>query len=288
MSPFTLGLVLASAVIHATWNLWAKQIGGVRGAPLIWSLTAVSALAYAPFALWAMRSGGVRLDAAGLFLIVGSGVLHVIYFALLLRGYRHGDLSLVYPIARGTGPLLAALGAILLLGERATPLSVGGALLIAAGVLILTWRPGSVREGKLSAGVSYGLATGVLIGIYLLWDGWAVKRAALAPLVYYWGGELVRVVLLTPAALANRAGVRELWRGHRARVLGIALLSPLSYLLLLVAFQHGNVSHLAPAREVSIVIGAWLGGQVLGEGDRRRRVVAAVAFAAGVAALALA
>jgi hypothetical protein len=119
---------------------------------------------------------------------------------------------------------------VLWLGERATPLSVSGALLIAAEMLILAWRPGLERGGKRSAGIAYGLATGLLIGIYLMWDGWAVKCAALAPLVYYWGGELVRVALLTPAALANREGVRALWRGHRARVLGIAILSPLSYL----------------------------------------------------------
>lgn len=76
--PITLGLVLASAVIHATWNLWTKQLGPVRGAPLIWILTTVSALAYAPFALVAIAAGGTRWDGTALLLIVGSGALHVI------------------------------------------------------------------------------------------------------------------------------------------------------------------------------------------------------------------
>jgi uncharacterized membrane protein len=89
-------------------------------------------------------------------------------------------------------------------------------------------------------------------------------------------------------ALADRAGVSALWRGPRWRVLGIAALSPLSYILILLALRTGAVSHIAPAREISILIGAYLGGRVLGEGDRRRRLVAAAAFAAGVIALALA
>jgi uncharacterized membrane protein len=115
-----------------------------------------------------------------------------------------------------------------------------------------------------------------------------VKRAGIPPLVFYWAGEVVRVIVLSPAVLGARREMAELWRAQRWRVLGIALLSPLSYILILLALRRGDVGHVAPAREVSILIGAWLGGRVLGEGDRRRRLVAAAAFAAGVVALALA
>jgi drug/metabolite transporter (DMT)-like permease len=281
-------LVLASAVVHATWNLWTKQLGaGVRSAPLLWLLTAISSVAYAPFALGVLAGGGWRPDPGSLALIAGSGAIHVGYFVLLLRGYRAGDLSLVYPLARGTGPLLAVAGAVALLGERPTPLSVTGALLVATGVLVIAGRP--LRSGARSAGpgVFYGLATGAMIAVYTLWDGWSVKRAGIPPLVFYWAGEVVRVAVLTPFVLGARAELAGLWREHRVRLLGIALLSPLSYILILLALRHGDVGHIAPAREVSILLGAWLGGRVLGEGDRRRRLVAAMAFAAGVAALAL-
>ena len=108
------------------------------------------------------------------------------------------------------------------------------------------------------------------------------------PLVFYWGGEVVRVLLLSPVALRAPGDIAALWRSQRWRVLGIALLSPLSYILILLALRLGDVGHIAPAREVSILIGAWLGGRVLGEGDRRRRLIAAVAFAGGVIALAFA
>ena len=293
MSPFVLALVLSSAVVHATWNLWTKQLGpNVRSASLLWLLTAISSVCYAPFVFMLLRASDWRPDPAALVLVVGSGVIHVGYFVLLLRGYRTGDLSVVYPLARGTGPLLATAGAVLLMGEHPNVLSVSGALLIAGGVLVVTTggvsgsTPGAPR--RLAAGIGYGLATGVAIAVYTLWDGWGVKRAGVPPLVFYWGGEVVRVLLLSPVALRAPGDIATLWRARRWRVLGIALLSPLSYILILLALRHGDIGHIAPAREISILIGAWLGGRVLGEGDRRRRLVAAAAFAGGVIALAFA
>lgn len=289
MTLATLALVLASALVHATWNLWAKQIGpSARSGTLMWLLVAISAVAYAPFALVLAARTGWRPDAAALVLVVGSGLIHVVYFLLLLRGYRVGDLSLVYPVARGTGPLLAATAAIWLFAESPTVFSVAGLLLIVAGILVLTWRPDAAAHAKLAPGLRYGLATGALIAVYTLWDGWAVKHAGIPALLFYWAGEVVRVVVFTPAALGDRAGVAALWRAQWPRVLGIALLSPLSYILILLAMRTGAISHIAPAREIAILLGAWLGGRVLGEGDRRRRLVAAGAFAAGVIALALA
>jgi uncharacterized membrane protein len=289
MTPATLLLVLASAAVHATWNLWAKQIRDTaRGPAIAWLLTALSAVIYLPVALFLMARGSWRPDAESLPWIAVSSVLHVVYFLVLLRGYRVADLSVVYPLARGTGPLLAAAGAIAWFGEPATPLSVTGALLVAAGVLTLALRPGLRRLPHLRGGLGFGLLTGVLIAAYTLWDGWVVQRVGIPPLLYYWAGEVVRIPLYTPLAIGERAGVARLWREQRTRVLGIAALSPLSYILMLLALRDGAVSHVAPARELSILLGAWLGGQVLGEGDRPRRLVAAGAFAAGVIALALA
>ena len=288
MTLLTLALILTSAALHATWNLWAKQLGGdTRDTSVMWLLTALSALAYAPLALgWAVLNH-VSVDARTIGWMAASSVIHVGYF-LLLRGYRASDLSVVYPVARGTGPLLAAAGAVLWLGEQPTPLSVTGALLIVTGILVLTVRPEFRRAPHSQAGVFYGLMVGVTIGLYTLWDGRAVSKLGFDPLVYYWGGELFRVIVLAPFAAADRDGVRTLWRAHRRRILGIALLSPLSYILVLFAMSRGPISHIAPVREVSILIGAWLGARMLGEADRGRRLIAAAAFAAGVVALALA
>ena len=289
MPLFVLALVLASAAIHATWNLWTKQLGpDVRQAPLLWMLTAISSVFYAPFAWVTIARAHWAPSPAALALMIGSGVIHVGYFFLLLRGYRVGDLSLVYPLARGTGPLLATAGAVVLFHEHPSALSVTGALLVVTGVAVMTLPAARGARGHAAAAVRYGLATGVAIAVYTLWDGWGVKRAGVPPLVFYWAGEVVRVLTLSPLAAGQRGEMASLWRAQRWRVIGIALLSPLSYILILVALRQGDVGHIAPAREVSILIGAWLGGRVLGEGDRRRRLVASAAFAAGVIALAIA
>ena len=289
MTVATLGLILLSAALHATWNLWAKQIGDkVRSTSLMWVLTTLSAVTYAPIVFIWTRGAHATLDPRGLAWMAVSSLIHVGYFLLLLRGYRSSDLSVVYPVARGLGPLLATLGAILWLGEHPTVLSVSGAVLIAGGIVVLTARPQFRHAPHLKAGLLFGALVGITIGLYTLWDGRAVSKLGYDPLLYYWGGEVGRVLLFTPAALGDRDGIRALWRDHRPRVVGIALLSPLSYVLVLVAMRVGGVSHVAPAREVSILIGAWLGARLLGEGDRTRRLIAAAAFAAGVAALAFA
>lgn len=292
MTLVVLLLVLVSALIHATWNLWIKQVApGHRGPTQVWLLTVLSAALYAPLGIWGLASGAWRPGPEALPWIVGSSVLHVVYFLLLLRGYRHGDLSLVYPVARGTGPLLAAAGAVAFLGERPTPLGVAGALLIACGVFLLAAPPreaaGAGRPRHLArAGFGYGLATGLMIALYTLWDGAAVRHAGMSPLYFYWATEVVRVVLIAPLAWSDRGGAARLWRAHRLRLLGIAVLSPLAYILVLFAFRLGPMTHVAPAREVSILFGAWLGARLLGEGHRGRRRVAAVAFVLGIAALA--
>ncbi len=288
MTPAVLALVLVSAVIHATWNLWTKQIGETaRRGTLMWVLVTLSALFYAVPAVMMSRAIGWQPDREALLFIVGSGVIHVLYFLCLLTGYRRSDLSVVYPLARGSGPMLAGLAALVLFSEPATPWTIGGIAAIGVGVLTLSGLfSAKSSDESLSAGVRWGLATGAFIALYTLWDGWAVKEVGIPPVLFYWAGELVRVVLFTPAAIADRAGVRRLVQTHPWRVLGIAALSPLSYMLILTAMQWGAVSHIAPAREVGILIGAWLGGQVLGERARRRRLAAAALFVVGILLLA--
>jgi drug/metabolite transporter (DMT)-like permease len=288
MTLVTLALILTSAILHSIWNIWAKQIqDGSRSSSLMWLLVTISAVFYAPIALIAAHLTGTHVTLQMIGWMAASSLIHVGYFFVLLAGYRTSDLSVVYPVARGTGPLLAAVGAIALLGERLTVLSACGIGLVTAGILVLTLRPEFTHAPRLRAGVIYGLLTGLTIAIYTLWDGTGVARLRINPLVYYWGGEVFRSMVLTPAALSDRSGVRALWRNHRMRILGIALISPFSYMLILFALRDGKVSHVAPARELSILFGAWFGARLLGEGDRVRRAIAAAAFAAGVIALAL-
>jgi drug/metabolite transporter (DMT)-like permease len=254
MTFFALVLVLLAAVFHATWNLLAKRVGA-GGAIFVWLFGLFSVFIYAPLALGVILLPGPHLGPAQLVFMFGSGALHLGYFVVLQRGYAVGDLSLVYPLARGTGPLLATVGAVVLLGERPGVVAVSGILLITLGVFLLTREPGGFRGPGLGLGVVYGLLTGVFIAAYTLWDKHAVSALLIPPLLQSWATTLVTVALLTPLAVRHRKEALSLWRAHKPEVLGIAVLSPLSYILVLTALVFTPVSYVAPAREISILSG---------------------------------
>jgi drug/metabolite transporter (DMT)-like permease len=276
-----LSLLLAAAVAHAAWNLLAKRTGG--GVAIVWCYCAAGVVVWAPLALAAVIAGIGQVDGAACALMVGSGVLHAAYFLLLQRGYSTGDLSLVYPLARGTGPLLAVPLAALALGERPGALDLIGGAIIVAGVLSLAGRPGVA----LRAGAGYALLTGALIAGYTVWDAHAVASLDLSVLTYFWGVELSRALLLGPIALRRRDEVRAAWHDFHTTVLWVGLLSPFAYMLVLGALKIAPVSVVAPAREVSIVLGAALGAWLLGEPAGARRVTAATIVVLGIVLLAL-
>lgn len=285
MSLLALALVLVSAVAHATWNLFAKRAGG--GPPFVWLFDALATLLYAPLVLASLLWTRPHLGGLALVFLAGTAPLHLTYFLLLQRGYRSGDLSLVYPLARGTGPLLSTALAILLFGERPSALALAGALSIVGGVFVLTGGPLRLRHAGADPAVLFALLTGVVIAGYTLWDKRAVSVVGIPPLLLNWTNGLGRTLLLTPVALRRWPAVRAEWREHRREAFGVAILSPLAYLLVLTALVFTPVSYVAPARESSILIGALLGTRLLAEGEPRRRLAAAGAIVLGVVALAV-
>lgn len=283
MTALALVLVLGSAVLHAGWNLLAKRSGG--GAPFVWLFSTLTLACYGPVALAYAIVARPRLELATLGLALGSSALHVAYFVSLQRGYRLGDLSVVYPVARGTGPAVAALLAWTVIGEPFHPGAAAGAVLVVVSVFLVA---GGRLHGASRSAIGYGLATGLVIGGYTAWDGSAVTRAGIAPVLFLTMSEAGRSVLLAPLAWRRRSEVLRAWRSTRREALGIAVLSPLAYLLVLTAMTLTPISRVAPAREVSILLGAVLGQRLLDEGGGIRRVIGAVGMVAGVALLALA
>jgi drug/metabolite transporter (DMT)-like permease len=285
MTLFALALVLSSAFFHATWNLLTKRVGG--GTVFIWLFATLAAAMYAPLAVAVIFLQQPRIGAVGLLFMAGSIVLHLAYFLLLGQGYRVGDLSVVYPLSRGIGPMLATAAAIAFFDERPSLLALSGALLVGLGVLLLAGSPGKIRESETASAVAYATLIGVFIASYTIWDKHAVSALLIPPILYDWTNYLGRAVLLAPFALRRWEEVRATWTAHRLEALGAALLSPLSYILVLTALVVSPVSYVAPAREVGILIGAVMGASLLAEGDARRRLAAAGAIVLGVLALAL-
>jgi drug/metabolite transporter (DMT)-like permease len=285
MTGWALTLILAAAVIHATWNLINKQASG--HATFTWLVAVLSAIFYAPATITIIEIFQLKIDFIAVGMMVGSAALHTAYFVLLNQGYRAGDLSLVYPLARGTGPLLSSVAAILFLGERPSAIAVCGALLIIGGVVILTINLSRFRETDARGAVIYALATGLFIAAYTLWDKQAVSHFGIAPLVLDWGANVGRVILLSPFAIKYSDQTIAEWREHKYEAIAVAVLIPLSYILVLTAMRFTPVSYVAPAREISILIGTAMGTRLLAEGDAGRRFVAACAMMLGVVALAI-
>jgi drug/metabolite transporter (DMT)-like permease len=285
VSSLALGLVLIAAVAHASWNFLAKTAGG--GATFAWLCAVSETVLVSGLAAIVLLAGQrPELGTALLFMVV-SGALHAVYFVLLQRAYVDGDLSLVYPLARGTGPLLAAVAAIAILGERPSALAGVGAAAIVVAVISLADPRALLAERHAEEAVVYALLTGVCIAAYTLWDKQAVDSHDLSPILYFWGGSISRALMLTPLAARRTHRVRETWERHRGKAVGVAALGSLAYILVLYALRIAPVTYVAPAREVSVLIGAALGVGLLSERNARRRMLCAGAIVGGIAALAL-
>ena len=277
-------LILVAACAHAAWNLAAKR-GGAGGTAFTFLYLAISAGLLVPIAV---VDALVTHEVPNLTWVLAgavSGVLQTAYFLLLQRGYAAGDLSVVYPLARGTGPLLSVVFAILLLHERVTGWALAGAAAVVCGVFVIGL--GRTSGAKLGPSVGYALATGVTIASYTLWDGNAVTTLGVPPLAEYGIGAIVEAGLLLPYALTHRPAVAANWREHRNPALVVAVLAPLSYILVLYAMRLAPVALVAPARELSIVIGGILAWRVLGEPNPARRLAGAAIVLTGIVTLAV-
>lgn len=285
MTLLGLGLVLAAAACHATWNYFVKRIDG--GPELIWLFSVLSVAIYLPLAAIVVALEGPVFGPGEILFILGSAGLHLGYFLLLQQGYRRADLSLVYPTARAVGPFVSTAFAVAFLGEALSPQVAAGGLLVVTGV---AWLTGAFRRGsrRPAASLLFGLGAGLLIGSYTVWDAYAVSVLLVPPLLLDYISSLARAILLAPIGLERRDEVARCWREHRFGVVAIAVFNPLAYILVLYALTFTPVVYVAPTREVSVLITVLMGSLLLGEGDLRRRAFWAVWIFAGIALLATA
>ena len=281
MSLLGFSLVLAAAFCHATWNYFVKRINA--GPELVWMFSAIAFVLYAPLAVWfALRADSIDLVGAGFLL--GSCLIHLGYFLLLQMGYRTGDLSVVYPTARATGPLLATVFAVVVLGEATSLQSALGGLVIIFGVLMLAGGL-SLRSQNARQSLLFGVSAGTLIASYTIWDAYAVATLMLPPLLVDYTSSMGRTILLAPVAMRRWNGVKQIWAEHKWAVIIISVFNPLAYILVLVAMTFTPVIYVAPLREVSVVLSVLLGSLLLGEGNLRTRLLWSLVILAGVSLL---
>ena len=286
MSPLVILLIVAAGLAHATWNLVVKR-SAVSGPPFVWLTAVGAAVVVVPvavvIAILDPPSWPLLVVAA-----VVSGALQTAYFLTLQAGYRAGDVSVVYPLARGTGPLLAVLLAIALFGERPHALALVGAGAVVVGVIVIGLAGGRAHWRDARPGVMWGLLIGVVIAAYTLWDAHAVTALALSPILLNAGTSTMEAVLLAPVAIRRWSAVRTVWREHWRDVIVVSVLSPLSYILVLFAMQLAPVSIVAPAREISVVFVGLAGWLLFKEPHPVARLSGAVVVLGGIALLATA
>ena len=287
-----LAMVIVAALLHAFWNIVAKKTGGNKHFVLLGGL--VLAVFWAPAGLWlgwheVPRWGWVQWTFVSL-----SGLTHLAYFNVLLKGYRVSDLTVVYPVARGTGPLISSLLAVAAMGETMTLQGGAGVLCVCAGVFIIAGGPALLRaahdpaqRARVHAGLRWGAATGVVIAAYTVLDGYSVKRLLIGPILIDYFGNVVRLPFMLPTLLRDPPGFVDAWRRYKWHAVVLGVVSPIAYVLVLYAVRLAPLSHVAPAREISLLFAALIGGRLLGEGDRGQRVLGAVLMGGGVALLAL-
>ena len=285
MTLFALILVFAAAFCHATWNYYVKRING--GPELVWLISILSIIFYLPAVLYILWDGASNFGIFEFLCVMISSLIHLGYFLLLQRGYKKGDLSLVYPIARSTGPFISTAFAVVFLQEQLTVQIAAGGIIIIFGVLSLTG--GFKQDVKhLTSSMLFGLGAGIFIGSYTVWDAYVVSIVLVSPIVLDYVSNLFRTIVLAPVAFRRKSLVKDYWNEHRMGVVLIGLLSPLAYILFLYALTFTPVMLIAPVRETSVLISVLMGSILLGEGDLKRRLMWSSVILSGVVLLATA
>ena len=285
-------LVLLGALIHALWNIAAKKANG--DARFTFFSCVIMFVVWSPLCIWLGWSVVPTWGGKQWGLIALSGFVHWVYFYCLLTGYRKSDLTIVYPLARGSAPLLSSSVAVVVFGEKLSSLGALGIAGVVVGVFLLVGGPGlfkaahdPAKKERIKAGVFWGLLTGALIACYTVLDAYAVKVIAISPILFDYWCNVLRMPYAAVPVLRNKTEAWRLWKLQWKYAAVVAVFSPIGYVCVLYAMLIAPVSHVAPAREVSMLFAALIGGHLLAEGDRLLRFVGAAAIAIGVIALAL-
>ncbi|MBL8958407.1 MAG: EamA family transporter [Gemmatimonadetes bacterium] len=290
LDPQSVGLIAASALLHAGWNLLLKRAGGSQ---LVVALSKVAeALVFAPFFLWTAADGLPPWPRVALLVgVAATGVLG--NYIALAAAYRRSDLSLVYPVSRGAALVFLPVLGALFLGERLGARSVAALALIIAGIVVLqlpaldrrAWR--TLTAAMRQPAIGYAVLAAFLTATYTVWDKVALRE--MAPFAYMYlytvvvaaayGGWVVRHV-----ATADRQAT---WRAHRGAIVGIGVMNMLSYGLTLLALQQGTSSLVIGLRQLSIVAGVFLGWVVLRERITWPRRIGVAMIATGCVLIAI-
>ena len=285
-----LGLILLSAMAHASWNLLAKRATN-QELFIWWMLVSISIL-FSPLAIVLLWTESITYP--GWWFVLGTVILHALYFVLLGRSYTHADLSLAYPVARGFGPALVPILGVVILRETISPLAIAGIILVISGIYTVYWW-GHFQQFLRDplrlfrdVGVRYAMFTGLVNAVQSIWD--KVGVGYVNPFLYMYLLALGGVIVLCPYMLHahGKVAVRSEGQGNLKVVPIAGMLMFIAYGLVLLTMQFTQVSYVIPTREIGIVIGVLLGTIILGESFGKGRIFGSLLIASGVALISIA
>jgi len=288
MTGTALTIVLIAAFLHAFWNYLTKKSRNKMA--FIWWAILFSTVLFFPMFLyyWPMAT----ISSAGWGCIVATGVFHALYFWFMGGAYQRGDLSLVYPVSRGSGPLFVPILAVLFLNEKLSTSGVLGIILVVVGIFgihLRSFSTQSIREPFLTApgGASlWALCTGASTAGYSLVD--KIGANIVHPPVYIYLMYVITLFLLTPYVFAKtRRDLKNEWHINKIKILLVGFLNLFTYLMILFALQLSKVSYVSAVREVSIVYSALIGIVLLQEKNAPQKLFGAILICSGVALIGL-
>lgn len=289
MSLTALVLVLTAALVHATWNYFLKKANATR--PFWWLVYIITAVITVPTLFIYDPQALSNITPIGWLVIALSAPIHVIYGQVLQIGYKKSDYSIVYPTARGTGPLITVLCAVLILGDRPSFWGWIGIALILASIVLLAMphkQDKQTQDLRIRAGIFWGFLTGCFIAGYSFCDAWAVQQeTGLTPLSFYFPSIAVRAIVFAPFIMMHanwKAESKEILTTPRLqKALAVVTVgSPLAYILVLYAMTIAPLAYVAPSREVGMMIGVVLGGLLLRERLSVTRLAGVIGMTLGV------
>ena len=289
MSLTALTLVLTAALVHATWNYFLKKANAMR--PFWWLVYIITGVITVPALFIYDPQALSNITPIGWLVIALSAPIHVIYGQVLQIGYKKSDYSIVYPTARGTGPLITVLCAVLILGDRPSFWGWIGIVLILVSIVLLAMphkQDKQTQDLRIRAGIFWGFLTGCFIAGYSFCDAWAVQQeTGLTPLSFYFPSIAVRAIVFAPFIMMHanwKAESKEILTTPRLqKALAVVTVgSPLAYILVLYAMTIAPLAYVAPSREVGMMIGVVLGGLLLRERLSVTRLAGVIGMTLGV------
>jgi len=282
MDYWAVALIIGSAILHAMWNLFAKN--SLDKYVFSWWMKLFEFLFYMPIGVYLAFTTAVPM--IGWIIALVSGIVHTAYWLLLSASYTHGDLSVVYPISR-SAPIIVSIIAVLFLGEKLSATGMAGIIIVMLGVYALSID--SLNLKKLlspgtpfrNLGVFFAVLTAFSVTAYTIVDKYG--SSYFNPLLFVWTEKWISIIPFTLlTATQKRQHVKKEWVKNKWPIIAAGLLSPLSYAMIVFAMQMVQVSYIVSIRQISVVFGVVLAGTLLKEENVKTRFFSSILIFAGL------